>query len=203
MEPSTAYANLGEERIAYQIIGDGPVDIVVTAGWWSPFEIDWEEPSIRAFYLRVTRFARVIRGMGVSDPIPLDALPPWESLNDEIMAVMDAVGSERAFVLAAGTAGPAAALFAASHPDRTAGLILAHTTVRYGWDEDYPFGLTADEQAAWIETATENWGGASNALLEMTFPSRASDPADSIPAVFDARGVYRRLEIRADNVESL
>ena len=180
MEPTTGYATFGEERIAYQIIGDGPVDIIVTAGWWSPFDIEWEEPSIRAFYLRLARFARVIRfdrrGMGVSDPIPLDALPPWEALSDEIEAVMEAVSSERAFVLAAGNAGPAGALFAASRPDRTAGLILSHTTVRYGWDEDYPFGLTDEEQQAWIESATQEWGDSGVGLLEIAFPSRAADP---------------------------
>ena len=181
MEPTTGYATFGEERIAYQIIGDGPVDIIVTAGWWSPFDIEWEEPSIRAFYLRLARFARVIRfdrrGMGVSDPIPLDALPPWEALSDEIEAVMEAVSSERAFVLAAGNAGPAGALFAASRPDRTAGLILSHTTVRYLRDDDYPFGLTDEEQQAWIETATQDWGGDSSVpLLEIAAPSRASDP---------------------------
>ena len=180
MEPATGYATLGEERIAYQIIGDGPVDIVVTAGWWSPFDIEWEEPSIRAFYLRLARFSRVIRfdrrGMGVSDPIPLDALPPWESLADEILAVMDEVGSDQAFVLAAGNAGPAGALFAASHPDRTAGLILSQTTVRYQRDDDYPFGITEEEQAASIATATEDWGAGSSPLLDAAFPSRASDP---------------------------
>ena len=180
MEPITGYATFGDERIGYQIIGDGPADIIVTAGWWSPFDIEWEEPSIRAFYLRVARFARVIRfdrrGMGVSDPIPLDALPPWESMSDEIEAVMDAVGSDRAFILAAGSAGPAGALFAASRPDRTAGLMLIHTTVRYLRDDDYPFGLTDEEQQAWIETATQDWGDSGVGLLEMAFPSRASDP---------------------------
>lgn len=178
MEPTTGYASLDDERIAYQVIGNGPVDIVVNAGWWSPFDVEWEEPSIRSFYQQLARFSRIIRfdrrGIGASDPIPLDALPPWESLSDEIEAVMDAVGSERAFVLAAGSAGPGGALFAATHPDRTAGLILGHTTVRWLQDDDYPFGWPADEQAAMAEAAREDWG--TGAMLTAAFPSRANDP---------------------------
>ena len=180
MEPTTGYASLGEERIAYQIIGDGPVDIIVTAGWWSPWDIEWEEPSIRAFFMEVARSARVIRfdrlGMGASDPIPLDALPPWESLSDEIEAVMDAVDSEQAVILGAGNAGAPAALFAASHPERTTGLILWHTTVRYGWDEDYQFGQTKEEEQQWLELTTSDWGGGGEVLTRLAFPSRANDP---------------------------
>ena len=179
MEPTTGYAELGDERIAYQIIGDGPVDLVVTAGWWSPFDIEWEEPSIRAFFLQLARFARVIRfdrrGVGASDPIPLDALPPWESFTDEIEAVMDAVGSEQAVLLAAGNAGPAGALFAAIRPERCSGLILFQTTVRYGYAEGYEFGLTPEEQQAWYETTRESWGTGS--MIDSLFPSRASDPS--------------------------
>jgi class 3 adenylate cyclase/pimeloyl-ACP methyl ester carboxylesterase len=178
MDPTTGYAALDDEQIAYQIIGDGPVDIVVNAGWWSPFDVEWEEPSIRSFYQQLARFARVIRfdrrGIGASDPIPLDALPPWESLSDEIGAVMDAVGSERAFIIAAGSAGPGGALFAATHPEHTAGLILAHTTVRWMWDDDYPFGWRLEDQAAFAETAAEEWGSGTN--LAASFPSRVDDP---------------------------
>ncbi len=178
MEPTTGYAVLGDERIAYQIIGDGPVDIVVTAGWWSPFDIEWEEPSIRSFYLQLARFARIVRfdrrGMGASDPIPLDALPPWESLSDEIEAVMDAVSSERAFLLAAGNAGPAGSLFAATHPDRTSGLILGHTTVRMLRDDDYEFGYAREEMEEWARDAIDEWG--TGTLLSFSFPSRAHDP---------------------------
>lgn len=179
MEPTTGYAALGDERIAYQIIGDGPIDLVVTAGWYSPFDAEWEEPNIRAFFHQLARFCRVIRfdrrGIGASDPIPLDALPPWESLVDEIEAVMDAVGSERAFLLAAGNAGPGGALFAASRPERASGLILFHTTVRWRRADDYPFGYTTEEMAEWARVTTEEWG-TTTTLMESIFPSRVSDP---------------------------
>jgi pimeloyl-ACP methyl ester carboxylesterase len=178
MEPRTGYATLGDQHIAYQIIGNGPTDLIVTAGWWSPFDVEWEEPTIRAFYQQLARFSRVIRldrrGMGASDPIPLDALPPWESLADEIAAVMDAVGSRRAAVLAAGSAGPAAALFAATRPDRTEGLILWHTTVRWLRDDDYPFGMDPEEMRADSEASREEWG--TGETLQRAFPSRAADP---------------------------
>ena len=180
MEPTTGYAALEDERIAYQVIGDGPVDVIVTAGWWSPFDIEWEEPSIRSFYQQLARFSRVIRfdrrGMGASDPIPLDALPSWESLADEIAAVMDAVGSERAFVLAAGSAGPGGALFAASYPDRTAGLILSHTTVRWLQDDDYPIGITAEQHREWTALTAASWGDPESEQSMGAFPSRAGDP---------------------------
>jgi pimeloyl-ACP methyl ester carboxylesterase len=179
MEPTTGYATLDEDRIAYQIIGDGPVDLVVTAGWLSPFDIEWEEPNVRAFFQQLARFARVIRfdrrGMGASDPIPLDALPPWESLSDEIEAVMETVGSEQAAVLASGNAAPGACMFAASHPERTSGLVLFNTTVRWMWDDDYPFGYAPEEHAAWSAQAAEDWG--TGASLAAAFPSRAGDPA--------------------------
>ena len=122
MEPTTGYAQLGDDRVAYQIIGDGPVDIVLTTGIWGSFDVEWEDPSTRLFYQQMASYARVIRfdrrGSGASDPIPLDALPPWESYADEIESVMDAVGSEQAAIVVAATAGPAGRLFAATRPER-------------------------------------------------------------------------------------
>jgi pimeloyl-ACP methyl ester carboxylesterase len=178
MEPTTGYAMLGDESIAYQIIGDGPTDLIIAVGWWGSFDTDWDEPNIRAFFLQLARFSRVIRfdrrGIGASDPVPLDALPPWESLADEIEAVMDAVGSEAAVIIAAGNSGPAGALFAATRPDRTTGLILWHTSVRSLWDVAYPIGATAEEIAARLEALLEGWG--SGGMVELAFPSRVGDP---------------------------
>jgi len=122
MEPVAGYTQLGEQRIAFQVIGDGPVDLLVTAGFWGSFDVEWENPTVRLFYQRLAGFARVIkfdrRGTGGSDPLPLDALPPWEAFAEEIEAVLDAVDSEQAALMALVDAGPAGLLFASTRPNR-------------------------------------------------------------------------------------
>lgn len=177
MERSTGYAELSGQRIAYEIIGDGPIDLVINTGWFSPFDVEWDDPSSRAFYQQLARFSRAIRfdrrGVGASDPIAVDALPPWESLGDEIEAVLDAVGSEQAVVMAGGNAGPGTAFFAASRPSRTLGLILFQTTVRLLKDENYPFGIDEDERDRQLQLLREAWG--TGASVELFFPSRVSD----------------------------
>ena len=127
VEPRTGYAELDGQRIAYQVIGDGPVDFVLVPSWFGSFDIEWEEPLIRLFLERLASFSRVIRldrrGSGASDPIGLELLPPWEAFAEDIACVMDAVGSESAVVYADGDAGPVGMLFAAMHPDRVRALV--------------------------------------------------------------------------------
>jgi len=177
MEPTTGYAQTGDDRVAYQIIGDGPVDIVLTTGIWGSFDVEWEDPGTRLFYQQMASYARVIRfdrrGSGASDPIPLDALPPWESYADEIESVMDAVGSEQAAIVVAATAGPAGLLFAATRPERVKALILYQTSVRILKDDDYPIGLSPEEWDEMVVRLQEGWGTGST--LDMLFPSRAGD----------------------------
>src|SRR2546425_553490 len=100
MERAVGYARLGSQRIAYEVFGAGPVDLVLTAGSFSALDTDWEEPMAQLFFRRLASFARVIRfdrrGSGASDPLPLDALPPWESFTEELDCVMTEVGSNRA-----------------------------------------------------------------------------------------------------------
>src|SRR6266705_2094646 len=128
MQPETKYALLGRDRIAYQTIGQGPIDLVLTPGSFGNLDLEWEDPDAARFYLRLSSFSRVIRfdrrGAGASDPLPLHQLPPWESYVEEIDAVMDAAGSERGAIMGLFDAGPAAALFAATNPERTSALIL-------------------------------------------------------------------------------
>ena len=93
MEPTSGYAELGDQRIAYQVIGDGAIDVIFTTGFVGSIDVEWEEPMVRLFFQQMAAYARVIRldqrGTGASDQISLDALPPWESFADEIEAVMD------------------------------------------------------------------------------------------------------------------
>lgn len=178
MQPETGYAQLGEDRIAYQIVGDGSVDLVLTPGTFGSMDAEWDEPEWALFYRRMAEFCRVIRydtrGSGSSDPVPLDALPPWESSAAELLAVMDAVGSERATILGFLNGGAPAMLFAATRPDRTAGLILNHTAARYARADDYPYGLGPDAVPELVAQIVAAWG--TEAATYGFFPSRSSDP---------------------------
>lgn len=109
-EPQTRYVKRGDAHIAYQVVGDGPVDLVVVRGYISHLEVAWESPALAAFYRRLASFCRLIlfdkRGTGLSDRVPEDRLPTLEQRMDDVRAVMDVVGSDRAALLGASEAGP-------------------------------------------------------------------------------------------------
>ena len=179
MEPATGYARLGDERIYYQVLGNGPIDLIINTGSWGSIDVEWDDPAVRLFYQQLARFSRVIqfdrRGSGASDPIPLNALPPWESFVEELGCVMDEVGSTRAAVLGAGDGGPVSMLFAANQPDRVSALIMYTTAARLLADEDYPFGVAPTEAEEYIRQVGEGWG--SSELAAQWMPSKAGDAA--------------------------
>jgi class 3 adenylate cyclase/pimeloyl-ACP methyl ester carboxylesterase len=177
VEPITGYATLGGRRIAYQVIGDGPTDLVLAPSWLSTFDMEWEQPMIRQFLQRLASFARVIRfdrrGSGASDPLPDDVLPVWETFAEDIECVMDAVGSESAFLYADGDAGPLGILYAATRPDRVTAMILFNTTARFLVADDYPIGFPLEFVDAISEEMTDDWG--TGERMAMYVPSRAGD----------------------------
>src|SRR2546421_3296336 len=124
--PETRYAKSGDVNVAYQVLGDGPLDLVMAWGWIQHLDFQWMNPTIASFLYRLASFSRLVlfdkRGSGLSDPI--EGAPMFEERMDDIRAVMDAVGSERAALLGFSEGAALAALFAASHPERTAALIL-------------------------------------------------------------------------------
>jgi pimeloyl-ACP methyl ester carboxylesterase len=128
VQPETRYAWLGQDRIAYQVLGQGPPDLVVTPGSFTHVDVLWEDPAVALMFRRLASFSRLIRfdrlGTGTSDPAPLDRLPPWESYAEELVAVLDEIGSERAAIHVGGDAGSMAMYFAATRPERTSALIL-------------------------------------------------------------------------------
>jgi class 3 adenylate cyclase/pimeloyl-ACP methyl ester carboxylesterase len=176
--PETRYARVGTDRLAYQVLGQGPPDLVFTTGAFSHVDMAWEDPQIALFLRRLASFSRLIRfdrrGTGASDPLPPDPLPPWEAYAEELVAVMDAAGSQRATLMATGPqAGPLALCFAATRPERTAALILIGATARYLVADDYPIGLPRERAEAMIATAEELWG--SEAFARTYVPGRAGD----------------------------
>lgn len=181
MQPVTDYANLDGAQIAYQVIGTGPVDLLITNGFWGAFDVEWEDPMVRLFYERLSRFARVIRfdrlGTGSSDPVPLDALPPWEAFVEEMECVLDAVGSERTAVMVIGDNGPPGMLYAATRPNRCHALILLNATARFLVDDDYAVGVDPDtlDMIASSSGSTEGWGRGAEGTARLFFPSRADD----------------------------
>jgi pimeloyl-ACP methyl ester carboxylesterase len=125
----TRYAKSGDVNIAYQVVGEGPLDLVLVPGWVSHVEYAWEEPSLAAFLRRLASFSRLIfldrRGTGLSDRV--SALPTLEERMDDVRAVMDAAGSDRAALFGISEGGPMCSLFAATYPERSAALVLYGT----------------------------------------------------------------------------
>jgi class 3 adenylate cyclase/pimeloyl-ACP methyl ester carboxylesterase len=176
--PETRYAHLGGDRLAYQVLGQGPPDLVFTMGSFSHVDIAWEDPQIALFLRRLASFSRLLRfdrrGTGASDPLPPDPLPPWEAYAEELDAVLDAVGVERAALLTAGPeAGPMALFFAGTRPERTGALVLADATARYLVADDYPIGATPEAAEAMIARVEEQWGTGTN--VRTTAPARGRD----------------------------
>lgn len=155
---TTEYARSGDVSIAYQVIGTGPIDIVLVNGWISNVELAWEHALPRHFMERLASFARLInfdkRGTGLSDR---GALPSFEERMDDVRAVMDAAGSRRAVLMGYSEGGPMCALFAATYPERTLGLVLYGTYMKRVRSIDYPWAPTREERLAMIEAAELHW----------------------------------------------
>jgi class 3 adenylate cyclase len=178
VQPETSYARLGQDRVAYQVLGDGPPDLVLTMGAFGHVDVHWEDPATALFLRRLASFSRLIqfdrRGTGASDPLPDGAGPPWEAYADEVTAVMDAAGSRQAALMATtAEAGPMALFFAATRPERTSALIVANASARYVAADDYPIGVPPEVAEATIARVEETWGTA--ATVADAIPSRAGD----------------------------
>jgi pimeloyl-ACP methyl ester carboxylesterase/DNA-binding winged helix-turn-helix (wHTH) protein len=176
--PETMYAKSGNVNIAYQVVGDAPLDLVFVMGWVSHLEYFWKEPSFARFLERLSSFARLIlfdkRGTGLSDRVPNNELPTLEQRMDDVRAVMDAAGSERAALIGVSEGGPMCSLFAATYPEKTLALVMIGTYAKRVSDDDYPWAPTAEERQHFFNEMREHWGGPVG--LEERAPSVASDP---------------------------
>lgn len=158
--PKTHYAQCGDLSIAYQVLGDGPVDLVSVWGWISHLDFQWMSPTVTSFFTRLASFSRVImfdkRGCGLSDPVA--SVPTFEERMEDIRAVMDAVGSERAALLGFSEGAPMSALFAATYPERTTHLIMYDGIIVGADIEDAPSALSWGEQAERVRDTIDQWG---------------------------------------------
>lgn len=176
-KPETHYVQNGDVNIAYQTIGGGDLDIVFVMGWVSHLEYFWEEPHFAAFLNRLASFSRLIlfdkRGTGLSDRVPLSELPTLEQRMEDVHAVMDAVGSERAVLIGVSEGGPMCSLFAATYPEKTTALVMIGTYAKRIKDDDYPWGVSPEDREAFFELMRRDWGKPVG--IEERAPSMAAD----------------------------
>jgi pimeloyl-ACP methyl ester carboxylesterase/class 3 adenylate cyclase len=177
MTPETRYAKTGDIHIAYQVFGDGPVDMVLATEFWHSIEVQWDQPDLAAFLERLASFARVIsfdqRGSGISDPVSLRELTSLDLWMDDINVVMDEVGSESAVLYGIGGGGTMSMLFAATHPQRVSGLVLVNSFARLSRAPDYPWGRGPELEEEVLDTMRTAWGR--GVFLDRVAPSRVGD----------------------------
>jgi class 3 adenylate cyclase len=176
--PNTRYAQSGSVQIAYQVVGEGPVDLLFSPWWWNNLDTQWDDPLVAAFLERLASFSRLIlfdqRGVGLSDPVPLAELPTLEQWMDDMRAVLDAVGSSSAAVLGHGDGGLVSILFAATFPERTSALVLVDSCARLRQDGDYS-GWLDEGVDFFLHEFRTTWG--SGALIPFLAPELVGDEA--------------------------
>ena len=177
--PETRYAKSGDLNIAWQLVGEGPIDLLYVPGWVSNVEAMWEEPAMAGFLGRLASFSRLIlfdkRGTGLSDRVPNDRLPTLEERMDDVRAVLDAAGSERTALFGHSEGGNMCLLFAATYPQRTNALITLGVYAKRIRSDDYPWAPTAEEREATARDIEARWGRLNRKAVEYYFPSRVDD----------------------------
>ena len=177
MQPHTHYAKSGDVHIAYQVIGKGPIDLVFVPGFVSHVEASWQSTTRAKFFNRLASFSRLIlfdkRGTGLSDRS--SQLFSLEQRMDDVRAVMDAAGSQRAAIFGISEGGPMSILFAATYPERTSALIMYGAYAKRAWAEDYPFGWRDEEWVAFFDNVENHWGTTRGLDLNIWAPSVAHD----------------------------
>jgi pimeloyl-ACP methyl ester carboxylesterase len=174
--PETRYAKSGDLHIAYQVVGEGPA-LVVSDQWFGNVDAQWEFPPMRRLLQRLASFARLVlfdkRGTGLSDPVPMRTAPTLEEWMDDLRAVLDAAGIDRAAVLCGVGATYMGVLFAATYPERITSLVVVNGYARMARTPDYPWGRSQKEIGDYVERVQRGWG--KSATLEFLAPSVAED----------------------------
>ena len=172
----TRYATVGDDDVAYQVVGDGPFDLLCCYNLGSQIDLLWDLPPVLAGMF--SSFARTIvfdrRGTGASDPVPRGGLATWEEWTEDIGAVLDAAESKRAVLYAENDAGAAAILYSALHPERVSALVLVNASARYLIADDYPIGFPQDTIDGFVGFIERTWG--TDVQVRTLFPSLKDDP---------------------------
>jgi class 3 adenylate cyclase len=178
VHPETRYARSGDLHVAYQVVGDGPIDIVLIDQWFSHVEAQWEFAPFARLLERLASFSRLIvfdkRGTGLSDPVAISTLPSLEQWMDDLRAVLDSVGSQRVALVAGVGACYVAMLFAATFPESTAALVLIDPYARLHPAPDYPYGRDPQVLEPQFDSIRGHWG--QGVLLDLLVPSAARNP---------------------------
>jgi len=179
LTPRTQYARSGDVYLAYQVIGDGPYDIVLVLDWASHLEVLWEQPWVVELVSALATYSRVLwfdmRGVGLSDRIGDAAVPPEEWMED-VGAVMDAAGSRRATLFANGHASQMAMLYAATHPERVASLVLMNGFARFARADDFAIGMPREVREKSLDMIEVGWGSGTPGMVRWLAPSIAQRP---------------------------
>ena len=177
VRPTTRYARSGDYSIAYQVIGDAGLDLVFVFGFVSHVEYAWEDPDLARFLERLASFSRLIlfdkRGTGLSDRVPVNKLPTLEERMDDVRAVMDAAGSDRAVLFGISEGGPMSMLFATTYPERVTALVLYGSYAKRVRAADYPWAPTIEEHRENLDAVQRDWGGPTQVAIWA--PSVADD----------------------------
>jgi len=177
MPPVTRYAKSGDVHLAYQVLGDAPLDLVFVHGWVSNVEYGWEIPPLARFLDRLASFSRLIifdrRGTGMSDRVSDTALPTLEQRIEDIRTVLDAVGSERAAIFGVSEGGNMSLLFAATYPERTVALVTFGIFAKRIWSPDYPWAPTPEQRQKDFESVEREWQGG----MDVSHYAPSADPA--------------------------
>jgi class 3 adenylate cyclase len=162
MVARTEYARSGNLHIAYQVLGRGPLDLVYVPGWVSHGELAWEEPTLARFFHRLASFSRLIlfdkRGTGLSDRVPNEAPATLDERMDDVRAVLEAVGSQRAAIFENSEGGSMSVLFAATHPERTVALVTFGIFAKRLFSPDYPWAPTPEQRERAYDLVEREWG---------------------------------------------
>jgi class 3 adenylate cyclase len=175
--PATHYVKSDDVHIAYQVIGDGPFDLLFVPGFVSNVETIWQSPEQNAFFRRLASFSRLIlfdkRGTGMSDRS--SQIFTLEQRMHDVQAILDAVSSKRAALFGISEGGPMSLLYTATYPERTSALVLYGSYAKRSWSPDYPFGWDDERWQSVLDDIEHHWGSPQSLSIAMRAPSIAGD----------------------------
>jgi class 3 adenylate cyclase len=204
MKPDVSYARNGKVAIAFEVLGDGPIDLVYLPGFINNLEAVWDNPLLSRFLNRLARFSRLVmidrRGAGLSDRLSPDDLPPLEELSDDVNVVLDMLGSHRAAVFGSSDCGSLCAMFAATHPERTSALVLYATSARGSLAPNYGFTWSDEKWDRYLSELRAGWGTLKYARESLPFfdPSLAGNEQ-----IADWYASFQRLAASPTSAEAI